>query len=343
MAYRYNPFTNRLDYYDPSSGGTVTSVSGTTNRITVTNPTTTPVIDIAATYVGQTSITTLGTVTTGTWNGTAIGAIYGGTAQTTYATGDILYASAANTLSKLAATTNGFVLTLAAGVPSWAAATPPSYDVSNYSGGKTYTFDDYLQGSTSADLGWATSNQNGGAATKGNLDRHLGTLECSTGIATNGASMYRLNGVQQIGGVAFKFGFYIKIPVLSDGTDTFLVELGMIQGLFATTAITDGVFFSYTHGTNSGKWLINNKASSVSTPLDSGVAGSTNWTYFEISVNAAGTSVSYYINGVQTSNSPDTANIPVGVDLTFFYRINKTAGTNARVVTGDNFYLITNP
>ncbi len=46
-------------------GGTVTSVSGTTNRITVATGTTTPVIDISASYVGQTSITTLGTLTTG--------------------------------------------------------------------------------------------------------------------------------------------------------------------------------------------------------------------------------------------------------------------------------------
>jgi len=46
----------------------------------------------------------------------------GGTNLTTYATGDILYASATNTLSKLTAGTNGYVLTLASGVPTWAAA-----------------------------------------------------------------------------------------------------------------------------------------------------------------------------------------------------------------------------
>ena len=46
----------------------------------------------------------------------------GGTSQSAYATGDILYASATNTLSKLAAGTNGYVLTLASGVPTWAAA-----------------------------------------------------------------------------------------------------------------------------------------------------------------------------------------------------------------------------
>jgi len=59
--------------------GTVTSVSGTADRITVATGTTTAVVDIAATYVGQTSITTLGTVGTGTWNGTVIGAAKGGT------------------------------------------------------------------------------------------------------------------------------------------------------------------------------------------------------------------------------------------------------------------------
>lgn len=53
------------------STGLVTSVSGTSNRITVTG-TTTPVIDISGSYVGQSSITTLGTITTGVWNGTPI-------------------------------------------------------------------------------------------------------------------------------------------------------------------------------------------------------------------------------------------------------------------------------
>jgi len=44
----------------------VTSVSGTTNRISVSPTTGAVAVDIASTYVGQTSITTLGTITTGT-------------------------------------------------------------------------------------------------------------------------------------------------------------------------------------------------------------------------------------------------------------------------------------
>lgn len=117
--------------WQSDGGGTVTSVSGTLNRITSTGGTT-PVIDIAATYVGQTSLTTLGIITTGTWNATTIGATYGGTGQTTYATGDILYASAANTLSKLPAGLNTQVLTLSGGVPTW--ATPTTGTVTSVSG-----------------------------------------------------------------------------------------------------------------------------------------------------------------------------------------------------------------
>mgnify|MGYP003148063203 CR=1 FL=1 len=79
--------------------------------------------DIGASAVaGSSSIVTVGTVTSGTWNGTAVADDYGGTGQSTYATGDILYASGANTLAKLAVGSNTEVLTLAGGVPTWASA-----------------------------------------------------------------------------------------------------------------------------------------------------------------------------------------------------------------------------
>lgn len=106
MPYLVNPFTGEFDYYATGGAGTVTSVSGTANRITVTSPTTTPVIDIALTYVGQASITTLGTIATGTWNATTIGVPYGGTGLTSAAQGDLLYGSGVNAYSSLAKDTN---------------------------------------------------------------------------------------------------------------------------------------------------------------------------------------------------------------------------------------------
>lgn len=60
------------------TGNTINAV-GTADRISVTSN----AIDIASTYVGQSTITTLGTITTGTWNGTTVGVANGGTGATT--------------------------------------------------------------------------------------------------------------------------------------------------------------------------------------------------------------------------------------------------------------------
>ena len=85
------------------SGGTVTSVAATVP---------------AFLSISGSPITTSGTLAI-SYSGTALPAVNGGTAQTAYTTGDILYASATNTLSKLAIGTTGYTLTVASGVPAW--------------------------------------------------------------------------------------------------------------------------------------------------------------------------------------------------------------------------------
>jgi hypothetical protein len=82
------------------TGNTINAV-GTANRISVSAD----AIDIDANYAGQNTIATLGTVTVGTWNATTIATTRGGTGLTSYVTGDLVYASAANTLAALAGNT----------------------------------------------------------------------------------------------------------------------------------------------------------------------------------------------------------------------------------------------
>ena len=58
-----------------TKSGNTLDVVGTADRITVNADS----VDIASTYVGQSTITTLGTITTGVWNGTDIAVTEGGT------------------------------------------------------------------------------------------------------------------------------------------------------------------------------------------------------------------------------------------------------------------------
>ena len=72
------------------------------------------------------SLTSIGTIATGTWNATAIGSVYGGTGLTSYTTGDLIYSSSGNTLSKLGVGSTGQILTVSGGVPTWATSTAAS-------------------------------------------------------------------------------------------------------------------------------------------------------------------------------------------------------------------------
>jgi len=116
------------------AASSIITVSGTPNRVTVTAGAN-PVIDIDPTnYIGQTSITTLGTITAGTWNGTEVGLTYGGTGLTSgYTQGDILYYNTTTpaVLTQLGIGATGEVLMVSGGLPSWQALTVNN---SNWSG-----------------------------------------------------------------------------------------------------------------------------------------------------------------------------------------------------------------
>lgn len=110
-----------------STTGVVTSVSGTAGRITSTGGTT-PIIDIDATYIGQASITTLGTITTGTWNGSVIPLAYGGTnANLTASNGGIFYSTAAaGAILAGTATASKVLMSGSTAAPTWSIPTFPN-------------------------------------------------------------------------------------------------------------------------------------------------------------------------------------------------------------------------
>jgi len=119
---------NGIVYGNGTSALGVTA-AGTTGQVLIGNTGSAPTwgnLSGAAVTTFQTSLNGLtpSTATSGavTLAGT-LGATSGGTGLTSYTTGAILYASATNTLAKLPAGTNGQILTIASGIPSWAAST----------------------------------------------------------------------------------------------------------------------------------------------------------------------------------------------------------------------------
>jgi len=119
---------NGIVYGNGTSALGVTA-AGTTGQVLVGNTGSAPTwgaLSGSAVTTFQTSLSGLtpSTATSGavTLAGT-LGATSGGTGLTSYTTGDIIYSSATNTLSKLPIGTNGYILSVASGIPSWVANT----------------------------------------------------------------------------------------------------------------------------------------------------------------------------------------------------------------------------
>jgi len=119
---------NGIVYGNGTSALGVTA-AGTTGQVLVGNTGSAPTwgtLSGSAVTTFQTSLNGLtpSTATSGavTLAGT-LGATSGGTGLTSYTTGDIIYASASNTLAKLPIGTSGQILSVASGIPSWIANT----------------------------------------------------------------------------------------------------------------------------------------------------------------------------------------------------------------------------
>lgn len=93
-----------IDLGTDTTGNYVSDITAGTN-ITVTHTPSegsSPTVALSSSYAGQNTITTLGTVSTGTWNATAVAVAYGGTGATTASAARVnLGASAANASATL--------------------------------------------------------------------------------------------------------------------------------------------------------------------------------------------------------------------------------------------------
>ena len=206
---QFNGGTSYVEGNGIDISGNVISAVGTSNRISVSGSG----IDIAATYVGQTSITTVGTVGTGTWQGSAVGTSYGGTGGTSASAGfnnlspvtslgDLIIGTGTNTNGRLAGNIDAAKKFLnQTGTGSVSAA--PTWSV--------------LAGGDIPPIDLETIGSNGGIT--GVLDIGHG----GTGQATAAA------GLEALGGMPF----YLPLTVTTNNNKTFVAGTDVI-GFFST-------------------------------------------------------------------------------------------------------------
>jgi hypothetical protein len=97
---------NDLAYY-ASAGNAVSGLATANNGVLVTSASGVPSIGTTLPAQVQSNITSLGTVTSGTWSAGAIAVAHGGTGQTSFTANSLLLANSASSTASLGAATNG--------------------------------------------------------------------------------------------------------------------------------------------------------------------------------------------------------------------------------------------
>lgn len=194
--------------------------------------------------------------------------------------------------------------------------------------------------STTTWNGSLVTNNSVGTTTTGVGEQDApGILTCSTaagataraGLITNTSTAIRLGANETV------VELRVRIPTLSDGTQTFTVRGGLMSDIGGDAP--NGVYWRYTHGTNSGNWQGVARTNSVETVTNFSTAPvTTGWQRLTIVVNAAGSSAQFFING--TSVGTVASNIPTAAsrETAVGFSIIKTVGTTARTLLVDYVY-----
>ena len=197
-------------------------------------------------------------------------------------------------------------------------------------GRKRVQFVDDFFGTTSGDVNFLKAVSGTGADVTNLAVSELGVYgvwQLTTGTTTTGKSAIIAGNADSFSlgqGIA-TFEAYVKIPTLSTVGEEFIVRIGFMDS--TTGGSTNGVYMIYDRLT-SLNWKLNTTAVSTSTTTASTTAVGTGWVRLKIVVNAAGNSVSFFVNGTQVSGSPITTNIPVGAGkecnhCSFTYQISR--------------------
>lgn len=178
-------------------------------------------------------------------------------------------------------------------------------------------------------------------AAGGSGNNYAGIHVLTTGTsATGAAGLGSFNNVDKmkVGGKQVIYEIRVRVETLSTAAQAFTCYFGLSNLTLASGTVTagapaDGIYFTYTHGTNSGAWVATTRASSTSTNYNTtNTVNAGQWYRLKAVINATGTQIDYYIDGTYLGSV--TTNIPTAA-MKLFFKIEKTAGTTSRTTSID--------
>lgn len=188
----------------------------------------------------------------------------------------------------------------------------------------------------STGTGATTTKQEGAAG-------HIGMISLTTGTTSSGRTALAapLDSFHvELGSGKVRFGVVAKLNTLSDGTNRYTIRMGL--GDILDGEHLSGVYFRYTDNVNGGDWEAVAREFGSETTLDTNIAATSVWHTFEFEVNAAGSSVEFFIDG-SSVGTITSGNIPTGQsNLTTFAPaiIKKSLGSTSRSMDLDAYWYI---
>jgi hypothetical protein len=164
-----------------------------------------------------------------------------------------------------------------------------------------------------------------------------GIARLQTGTTATGyAALHRGNTILQTGLGEMEFDIGVRVPTLSDGTDTFTIYAGFGDS-YGSTDHANGIYFRYSHGLSSGNWERCTASGATRTQESTGVAvAAATWQHIGARLNAGATLVTFYINGVAAGTI--STNIPTSAQtFSTVVKIVKSVGTTTRDVLIDYY------
>jgi hypothetical protein len=163
----------------------------------------------------------------------------------------------------------------------------------------------------------------------------FGAWQLSTGTLATGRCAIGSGNARSfsLGQGAVTLEMKVKTTNLSTSAERYKLTIGLADSLSGT--IANAVQFVYDEATSTF-WRIQTMKASVTTITNTTSTANNAWQRYKIVINAAGTSVAFYINDTQVSGSPITTNIPgAGDEVTVQLRLEKSVGTTARTTNID--------